>query len=248
METYYSFNKDDINAINQNDARNFHARDYILRLAAIALDCPCETILPWHRDRIIKDILPLALEDLEAYHTQDPSIRHKPVSCIASPHSTFFAVLAYRIAHRLIAEQTPSAQENAMRLSFYARSQTGIDIHPEAQIGRRFVIDHGWGVVIGQTTVIGNDCYILNDVILGARTVSNASEGKRHPTIGNRVQICAKVRIFGPVTIGDDCFIGPDVTVLHDAAPGTRLLRATEPPVWMTAAAISALAGVGGAE
>ena len=61
-----------------------------------------------------------------------------------------------------------------MRLSFYARSQTGVDIHPEAEIGRRLVIDHGWGTVIGQTTQIGDDCYLLNDVTLGGRRAADA--------------------------------------------------------------------------
>lgn len=111
-----------------------------------------------------------------------------------------------------------------MRISFYARSQTGTEIHPEAVIGRRFVIDHGWGTVIGQTAKIGDDCYLLNDVTLGGRAVANAPDGKRHPTIGDRVQICARAKVFGPVVVGDDCFIGPDVTISTDLPAGTRVL------------------------
>ena len=102
-----------------------------------------------------------------AYHQKDPSIRHHPISCLISQYSTYFAVFSYRIAHHLIL--SAGAARDAFHLSFMARANTGIDIHPEARIGERFVIDHGWGTVIGQTVEIGDDCYILNDVTLGGR-------------------------------------------------------------------------------
>lgn len=206
--------------------------EYIIRLAALAIETPCIDLSPLDRGSLIDAILPVALEDLQAYHQRDPSVRHKPLACLASPHATFFAVLAYRIAHHLITHHNDSREcrsvENAMRLSFYARSQTGTDIHPEAEIGCRFVIDHGWGTVIGQTTKIGDDCYVLNDVTLGGCSVANAPDGKRHPTLGNKVQICARAKIFGPVTIGDDCFIGPDVTITADVGACTRVLNSLE--------------------
>ncbi|KAB2676074.1 serine O-acetyltransferase [Brucella tritici] len=206
--------------------------EYVIRLAALAIETPCIDLSPLDRDGLINAILPLAIDDLQAYHQRDPSVRHKPLACLASPHATYFAVLAYRIAHHLITFHNNNRErhpvENAMRLSFYARSQTGTEIHPEAEIGRRFVIDHGWGTVIGQTTKIGDDCYVLNDVTLGGRAVANAPDGKRHPTLGNNVQICARAKIFGPVTIGDNCFIGPDVTVTTNVASGTRVLNSLE--------------------
>lgn len=207
-------------------------QDYIVRLASMALQIPCIGMSPLQRDAAIDAIMATALEDLHAYHQRDPSVRHKTASCLASPHSTYFAVLAYRIANHLIEttgdrHDSPSV-ENAMRISFYARSQTGIEIHPEAHVGRRFVIDHGWGTVIGQTAAIGDDCYLLNDVTLGGRSVANASDGKRHPTIGNRVQICARAKVFGPIFVGDDCFIGPDVTITTDVAAGMRMLTSQD--------------------
>lgn len=209
------------------NSENISTEEYIVRLAAVALEVPVLGVAPLQRDVLIDAILPTAFEDLSAYHERDPSVRRKPVSCLISPHSTFFAVLCHRIARQLMrsADGSDNAAERAMRLCFYARSQTGIEIHPEARIGRRFVVDHGWGTIIGQTAEIGDDCYILNDVTLGGRIVANAPDGKRHPTIGNRVQICARAKIFGPVIVGDDCFVGPDVTVTADVPAGARVLN-----------------------
>lgn len=196
------------------------------KLAALALGTPCFDIDDRDRHDIIDLIMPDACEDLAAYHSRDPSIRRKPIACLISPHSTYFAVLAYRIAHLLAGTGTFGCDTitTAMRLSFYARSQTGVDIHPEAEIGRRLVIDHGWGTVIGQTTQIGDDCYLLNDVTLGGRHAADAPDGKRHPTIGHRVQLCARAKVLGPISIGDDVFIGPDVLVTEDVPARTSLL------------------------
>lgn len=207
-------------------------QDYIVRLASVAVGTPCIEMSPVQRDAAIEPILNDALDDLAAYHQRDPSVRRKSVSCLVSPRSTSFAVLAYRIAHHLITtsadERGPDAVDHAMRISFYARSQSGTDIHPETVIGRRFVVDHDRGTVIGHTTEIGHDCYLLNDVTLGARTVANAPDGKRHPTIGNSVQICARAKVLGPVVIGDNCFIGPDVTITTDVAPRICVLTSKD--------------------
>lgn len=175
------------------------------------------------RDEIVRDILNDAILDLLAYHQRDPSIRNKPISCLISQYSTYFAVLSYRIAHKLI--KTGDSDCCAIHISYAARSITGTEIHPEAIIGKRFVIDHGWGTVVGQTTEIGDDCYLLNNVTLGGRSAANAPDGKRHPTILNRVEICAGANIFGPVQIGDDCFIGPNVTITEDVSKETKVLR-----------------------
>ncbi|TKA95654.1 serine acetyltransferase [Cereibacter changlensis] len=171
--------------------------------------------------------------DLLAYHERDPSVRHKPISCLVSVYSTYFAIFSYRLSHQLIrhAGDDEGTTREAMHLSFAARSNTGIEIHPEALIGKRFVIDHGWGTVIGQTVEIGDDCYLLNNITLGGRDVADAHDGKRHPTIGDRVQICARAKVFGPIIVGDDCFIGPDVTLTEDLARGTTLLHGRGPVV-----------------
>jgi serine O-acetyltransferase len=170
--------------------------------------------------------LPVMLEDLATYQSRDPATRQRPIECLMSVHATFFAVLTYRLARALL-DDRPEDEESfldAMRLSWSARAHTGVEIHPEARIGRRLVIDHGWGTVIGQTTEIGDDAYILHNVMLGARAVSDAACGKRHPTIGHRVQIAGGARIFGAITVGDDCFIGPDVTLTSDLGPRRRVL------------------------
>lgn len=207
-------------------AEDIIIREQIARLAMIALNEPNLDITSLQKEMLICAVMPSVLEDLTAYHERDPSVRLKSISYLVSLHSTFFAILCYRLAHRWIQVATDAnkATELAMHLCFYPRSQTGTEIHPEASIGRRFVIDHGWGTVIGQTVEIGDDCYILNNVTLGGRHVANAPDGKRHPTIGNRVQICARAKVFGPVTLGDDCFIGPDVTITKNIPPSTRVL------------------------
>ena len=94
-----------------------------------------------------------------------------------------------------------------------ARRRTGIEIHPGAQIGRRFFIDHGIGVVIGETTEIGDDVMLYHNVTLGARRFAT---GKRHPTIGNRVIIGAGAKILGPVNIADDVRISFNSVVIED--------------------------------
>lgn len=202
-------------------------QDNVLELGRRVFEMSRTQVQPSTQNTILEKVLPATLQDLLAYHAGDPSIRHKPLTCLISPYSTYFAILGHRIAHHLMGtrKQDQSAIRDAMHISFYVRSQTGVDIHPEAKIGQRFVIDHGWGTVIGQTVEIGDDCYVLNNVTLGGRAVANASDGKRHPTLGNRVQVCARAKIFGPVKISDDCFIGPDMTITTDICEGTTILN-----------------------
>lgn len=205
--------------------------DLLRGLAEIAFDLIHSSLDARTRQMALDGVGDEVSLDLLAYHERDPSVRHKPISCLVSVYSTYFAVFGYRLAHRLIrhAGDDESMVREAMHLSFAVRSNTGIEIHPEARIGKRFVIDHGWGTVIGQTVEIGDDCYLLNNITLGGRDVADAHDGKRHPTIGDRVQICARANVFGPITVGDDCFIGPDVTLTEDIPRGTALLRSGSP-------------------
>jgi serine O-acetyltransferase len=119
------------------------------------------------RDTVISRVFNHALQDLVAYHQKDPSVRHQPIPCLISQYSTYFAVFSYRIAHHLLL--SAGAARDAFHPGFAARANRGIDIHAEARIGERFVIDHGWGTVIGQTVEIGDDCYILKTATLGGR-------------------------------------------------------------------------------
>jgi len=124
-------------------------------------------------------------------------------------------------------------QACAFRLSENAVLKTGIEIHPEATIGRRFVIDHGLNTLIGATTSIGDDCTLLNNVLLGSRRITDNPKGKRHPSIGNRVKISSGVRILGNIFIGDDCKIGPDCVLKEDVPPNT-VVELTKPVSYKT--------------
>ena len=103
-------------------------------------------------------------------------------------------------------------------VSNYAKFWTGIEIHPGAQIGRRLVIDHGVGVVIGETAVIGDDVLIYHGVTLGGRTLDPI---KRHPTVGDRVIVGAGAKLIGNITIGNDCRVGANAVVTKDMPAGT---------------------------
>ncbi len=96
------------------------------------------------------------------------------------------------------------------------RTTTGLEIHPAAKIGRRFFIDHGMGVVIGATSIIGDDVMLYHDVTLGARGIE---EGKRHPTIGNNVIIGAGARVLGNVTVGEGSRVSANAVITKDLAP-----------------------------
>ena len=102
-------------------------------------------------------------------------------------------------------------------------SQTSIDIHPAAKIGKEFFIDHGANVVIGSTCIIGERCNLFNDVVLGSKNVKTAKPEKRHPTIKNDVTICAGARVLGNIIIGNNCFISPHAVVLDDVPDNTHV-------------------------
>lgn len=172
-------------------------------------------------------------EDLGAYLTRDPAAAE--ATMVETAYLCFKAVAVYRIAHclyRFVERQGgfPASTRPhptkivARRLSEMIKSETRVEIHPGAEIGRRFVIDHGTDTVIGETAIIGDDCYILNDVTIGSNGVAdNLPQGRRHPKLGNRVQVGGHSSLLGPITIGDDVFIGPHRQVLHDVPSRTRM-------------------------
>jgi serine O-acetyltransferase len=151
-------------------------------------------------------------EDLRNARTHDPAARSDVENAIV--YSGLHAIWSHRLAHRMWAR--PALRGPARILSQLTRFLTGIEIHPGASIGRRFFIDHGMGVVIGETTEIGDDVMVYHGVTLGGRSLE---KGKRHPTIGDRVTIGAGAKILGPVHIGDDSAIGANAVVTHDVAP-----------------------------
>lgn len=177
---------------------------------------------------LIEEIETKVEEDLAAFASQDPAAKNS-VEHIWNSYLSFRAVFYYRIAHLLYSmssatDQITPLQIIARSISERAKVETAIEIHPGAKIGLRFVIDHGTGTVIGETTEIGDDCYILQGVIFGARGIARNHNRKRHPTLGNRVQVGAFVSILGDVTVGDDVKIAPHAVVKEDIPTNSKVL------------------------
>jgi len=154
-------------------------------------------------------ILRTVREDLQAARGQDPAARSNAENAIV--YSGLHAIWSHRIAHKMWA--VPALRGPARVLAQFTRFLTGIEIHPGATIGRRFFIDHGMGVVIGETAEIGDDVMLYHGVTLGGRALVKR---KRHPTLGNRVTVGAGAKILGPVVIGDDSAVGANAVVTHD--------------------------------
>ncbi|MBS6274758.1 MAG: serine O-acetyltransferase [Actinomycetaceae bacterium] len=149
-------------------------------------------------------------EDLQAAVDNDPAARNTLEVAIAYPG--VHAVWAYRLCHRMW-NKSPLLKLPARIISQLTRAITGIEIHPGAQLGRRLFIDHGMGVVIGETAEVGEDVTIFHGTTLGGISMR---KGKRHPTVGNRVMIGAGAKVLGPITIGDDVQIGANAVVVKD--------------------------------
>jgi serine O-acetyltransferase len=165
-------------------------------------------------------------EDVTALAHGDPAAG-RSWDYVRSSYASYQAVAAYRLAHAVRRRGARHDEVLARRISEDAKICTGIEIHPGAVIGRRFVLDHAFGTVIGETSVLGDDCYVLQGVIVGATGIAGNASGKRHPTIGDRVQIGAFARLLGPITVGSDTRIGPHAVVLTDIPEGchVRLLN-----------------------
>ncbi|MDF2091071.1 MULTISPECIES: serine O-acetyltransferase [unclassified Knoellia] len=162
---------------------------------------------------LLRSLLATAREDLDAALDRDPATTSRLEMALASPG--LHAIWAHRLAHQLW--QRPGLKVVARLMSQLSRSLTGVEIHPGAVIGRRFFIDHGMGVVIGETAEVGDDVMIYHGVTLGGRSLRRE---KRHPTVGSRVTIGAGARILGPVYIGDDVQIGANSVVVKDIPAG----------------------------
>ncbi|MGO1769391.1 MAG: serine O-acetyltransferase EpsC [Microbacterium sp.] len=155
-------------------------------------------------------------EDIAAARKRDPAARGAVEIALLYPG--LHAIWAHRINHRL--------WRRGFRFPARAASQlmrwfTGIEIHPGARIGRRFFIDHGMGVVIGETAEVGEDVMLYHGVTLGGRSLS---KGKRHPTLGDGVAVGAGAKVLGPVTIGAGSAVGANAVVTRDAPENSVLL------------------------
>lgn len=154
------------------------------------------------------------MEDLRNTRRRDPAARS--LWEIAVLYPGVHALWAHRISHRLWTA-SPWLRFPARLLSQVARAVTGVEIHPGAVIGRRFFIDHGMGVVIGETSVVGEDVLMFHGSTLGGVSMS---QGRRHPTVGDRVLIGTGAKVLGPITVGDDAKIGANAVVVKDVGAG----------------------------
>ena len=155
-------------------------------------------------------------EDIAAVKDRDPAARSSLEIILL--YSGLHALWGYRFHHWLWIH---GWQFPARALSQLARLITGIEIHPGAQIGRRFLIDHGMGVVIGETTIVGDDVTLYQGVTLGG---TGKESGKRHPTIGNNVVIGAGAKVLGNITVGENCRIGSGSVVLRDVPDNSTVV------------------------
>ena len=153
---------------------------------------------------------------LPAYQRRDPAARSKLEVFLLYPG--VHAILYHRLAHWLYQHRLFLP---ARFVSQWSRFWTGIEIHPGAQIGKGFFIDHGNGVIIGETTIIGDNVTLYQGVTLGG---TGKEHGKRHPTIGNNVMISAGAKVLGSFTIGDNSKIGAGSVVLSEVPPGSTVV------------------------
>ena len=157
-------------------------------------------------------MFPRLREDIQTVFRKDPAARNL-LEVLSYPG--LWAILSHRVTHWMWGHGLKTLarwQSNATRFL------TGIEIHPGATIGRRFFIDHGMGVVIGETAEIGDDVVLFHGATLGGKAMR---PGKRHPTLGDRVVVGAGAKVLGPVWIGDGAQIGANAVVIADVPPGS---------------------------
>ncbi len=158
-------------------------------------------------------LLALLIEDIDSVLARDPAARGRLE--VLTTYPGVHAVMWYRLAHVLWKHRLPYL---ARLIQFVTRMLTQIDIHPAARIGRRLFIDHGTGVVIGETAVVGDDCTLYHGVTLGG---TSWRKGKRHPTLGDGVVIGAGAKVLGPIGVGDGVRVGANSVVVTEV-PANR--------------------------
>jgi serine O-acetyltransferase len=205
--------------------------------AALLECCSVEEFNELKKTLIIECVAEQAHEDLLVFARKDPAAGCDPLF-IAKAYTSYAAVMHYRLARWVYLNTAKPcnslAHSLAAIISNRGKMLSGAEIHFRSSIGARFIIDHGVGTVIGQTSIVGNDCYILGGVTLGARGISNNTSALRHPRIGNRVQIGAFASVLGCVSVGDDAFIGPGCIVTKDVPPNARVQIKTSLQVLLT--------------
>lgn len=153
--------------------------------------------------------MPAIFDDIKAIYRNDPACRN--IEFVLYPG--FHAITAHRVIHLLYKIGLPFFPRMFSQIT---RFLTGLEIHPGATIGRGFFVDHGAGLVIGETTIIGDNCVLFHNVTLGG---TGKHHGKRHPTIGNNVLIGTGAILLGPLTVGDNCRIGANSFIFMRDVP-----------------------------
>lgn len=171
--------------------------------------------------RLLKEIR----ADVKAARERDPAAQGVSSFEILSSWAGVQALLAHRAAHALNEAGVPLLPRT---IAYLTRAITGIEIHPAAQIGNEFFIDHGAGVVIGETASIGNCVTLYQGVTLGG---TGFQRGKRHPTLGNNVTVGSGAKLLGPIAVGDGAKIGANTVVVEDVPPGATVVGNPGHPV-----------------
>ena len=163
--------------------------------------------------------------DVAAAKSRDPAARGVSSLAVLATWPGVHALLAHRVAHALLGARVPLLPR---LIAAVARSVTGIEIHPAARIGNAFFIDHGMGVVIGETAEIGANVTLYQGVTLGG---TGFATGKRHPTVQDNVTIGSGAKLLGPITIGHGAKIGANTVVIHDVPPHSTVVGNPGHPV-----------------
>ena len=163
--------------------------------------------------------------DIEAASERDPAAKGVSPAEILAAWPGVHALLSHRVAHALNGANVPVAPR---ALAYFSRSLTGIEIHPRAQIGDGLFIDHGMGVVIGETAEVGENVTMYQGVTLGG---TGFATGKRHPTVEDNVTIGSGAKLLGPITIGHGSKIGANAVVIHDVPANSTVVGNPGHPV-----------------
>jgi serine O-acetyltransferase len=156
--------------------------------------------------------------DVTAARDRDPAAQNVSSFEILTSWAGVQALLAHRAAHALLEARVPLLPR---AIAYVTRAVTGVEIHPAAQIGREFFIDHGSGVVIGETAVVGNCVTLYQGVTLGG---TGFQRGKRHPTLGDNVTVGSGAKLLGPIAVGDGAKVGANTVVVEDVPPGATVV------------------------
>ncbi len=163
--------------------------------------------------------------DVSAARDRDPAAQGVSTFEILSSWAGVQALLAHRAAHALMAAGVPILPR---AIAYMTRAVTGVEIHPAAVIGKEFFIDHGAGVVIGETAVIGNCVTLYQGVTLGG---TGFQRGKRHPTLGDNVTVGSGAKLLGPIVVGDNAKVGANTVIVEDVPPGATVVGNPGHPV-----------------